>query len=91
MKPKFDKYLSHETKFGNLCEVEVSSFWTEIPPEIANLVFCRDKCDDMLILAALASFSPRLVTGNRDLLEVAAISGLMIITRTDALNHAQFV
>lgn len=70
--------------------MEVSSFWTEIPPEIANLVFCRDKVDDMLILAALATFSPWLVTMDRDLLEVAAIPGLMIITATDALNHARF-
>jgi len=58
--------------------------------KIANLDFCRDKGVDMFIHAALASFSPWLVTGNRDLLEVAAIPGLMIITRTDALNHAQF-
>jgi putative PIN family toxin of toxin-antitoxin system len=88
--PKFDRYLSLETRQAILHDLSAAAHWTEIPAEIASRAHCRDRDDDKFIHAALAANTAWLVTGDRDLLEVPIIQTLRIISPADALSQPGF-
>jgi uncharacterized protein len=91
-RPKFDRYLSVDRRNTLLQEVHVSGFWVDIHPEMADMSFCRDPSDDKFIQLALSAKAPMLVTGDQDLLLLAAdfsVQGLSILTPKDALTQLQ--
>ena len=58
----------------------------EIPARLANQAWCRDADDDKFIHTALAASAAWLVTGDQDLLSVAPIENLEILTPAQALK-----
>jgi putative PIN family toxin of toxin-antitoxin system len=89
-KPKFDRYLSMELRRRLLHDIDAAAFWVEVPPAIAAQSHCRDTDDDKFIHTALAAQSPWLVTGDRDLLDMPAISGLRILAPSEAILLPEF-
>ena len=88
-RPKFDRYLSVDRRNMMLQEVHVSGFWVDVPPDIADLSFCRDASDDKFIQLALSADASLLVTGDQDLLVLAEelrAQGLLILTPNEALT-----
>lgn len=88
--PKFDRYLNMEVRHAILHDLSAAAHWTEVSAEIAKQAHCRDADDDKFIHAAIAASAAWLVTGDQDLLLVPAISGLRIVSPTDALNQPGF-
>lgn len=88
-RPKFDRYLSVDRRNMMLQEVHISGFWVDVPPDIADLSFCRDASDDKFIQLALSAEASMLVTGDQDLLVLAEelrAQGLLILTPNEALT-----
>lgn len=91
--PKFDRYVAMEYRKQLLHDIDSVSLWVDVPPQIAEQVFCRDADDDKFIHAALASGAEWLVTGDKDLLvlsERLLASGVRIISPADALQLQEF-
>jgi len=89
-KPKFDRYLSMEARRALLADASGAALWVDIPAALALQKFSRDPDDDIFVQAAIASGAPWLVTGDQDLLAVAAIDGLRIVTPAQALRYREF-
>ncbi len=89
-KPKFDRYLSMEVRQRLLHDWNASAQWVDVPVAIASVAYCRDKTDDAFIHAALAARCVWIVTGDQDLLEVAPLPELRIITPAAAIRLAAF-
>lgn len=89
-KPKFDRYLSMELRRRLLHDINAAAYWVEVSPDIAALSYCRDADDEKFIHTAVAAQSPWLVTGDRDLLDVPAISGLRILAPSEAILLHEF-
>jgi len=92
-RPKFDRHVTREERdrfLGSLVEF-LGGGRTVIPPEIAAVRYSRDPDDDKFIHAALAAHAPWLVTGDRDLLDVAPIPGLRILSPADAIALPDFL
>lgn len=91
--PKFDRYVSIEDRRRLLHEVDTAALWSDVSPQIAEQVFCRDADDDKFIHAVLASNADWLVTGDRDLLvlsETLLASGARIVSPADAMQLPEF-
>lgn len=88
--PKFDKYLDMEDRRQLLQDANALARWTEVPPAIAAQKFCRDAGDDKFVHAALAAQAAWLITGDQDLLQMPAVSGLRILTPAAALQLPEF-
>lgn len=88
--PKFDKYLDMEDRRQLLQDANALARWTEVPPAIAAQKFCRDADDDKFVHAALAAQAAWLITGDQDLLQMPAVTGLRILTPAAALQLPEF-
>lgn len=86
-RPKFDRFLDIELRQRILHDLNAAGDWIAIPSELAAQVWSRDPDDDHFIRAALASHAPVLVTGDADLLDLAPIEGLRILTPAQALRE----
>lgn len=84
--PKFDRYISMELRRAILHDLRASGQWIRVPRRIASQSFCRDESDDMFIHAALAAQAEWLATGDQDLLALAPLPGLRILTAQEALE-----
>lgn len=89
-RPKFDRYLSMETRQRLLHDLKGAALWVDIPAALTNLTWSRDAQDDVFIRTALAAQVPWLVSGDNDLLSVPAIAGLHILTPATALALPEF-
>jgi putative PIN family toxin of toxin-antitoxin system len=92
-RPKFDRYVSIEMRKALLTDLESVARWVDVPPDIAARPWCRDPNDDPFIHAALAAGAPWLISGDRDLLVLAADlapAGLHILSPADALALPAF-
>lgn len=70
-KPKFDRYLSLETRTALLHDFNAAAHWIKVPPALASQRFSRDIDDDMFIHAAIAGDAALLISGDSDLLVLA--------------------
>lgn len=86
-KPKFDRYLSMETRRDLLRDFDASASWVTVPEEIAQLAFSRDASDDIFVQTALAANAHRLITGDEDLLVLHSVDALHIVTPRVALQE----
>jgi uncharacterized protein len=85
-KPKFDRYLSLETRKQILHDLSAAAFWIEISADLAGERYCRDTDDDAFVHAAIAADACVIVTGDADLLVLDPIDGLRILTPRMALD-----
>ncbi len=85
--PKFDRYLSLESRRRLLGEASASALWVEIPAALAKQTYSRDAADDVFIHTALAAQVTRLVSGGGDLLSLHPLGELHILTARAALDE----
>jgi uncharacterized protein len=89
-KPKFDRYLSMETRRAILHDANAVAHWADIPAELAIQTYSRDPDDDKFIHTALAASAAWLVTGDQDLLVIETPLPVRILTAGEALLEAGF-
>ena len=83
-RPKFDRYISLELREAVLHDLSAAARWVEIG-EPAR--YCRDRSDDMFIETALVAQAGIVVSGDQDLLQAPAITGLRILNPQQALTE----
>jgi uncharacterized protein len=81
--PKFDRYISLESRERLLHDFNASSLWVDVGEPA---VYCRDRDDDHFIEAALKVQAHYLVSGDKDLLEAPAQAALRIVSVHQALG-----
>lgn len=89
-KPKFDRYLSMETRRAILHDANAVAHWVDIPAELAAKTYSRDADDDKFIHAALAASAAWLVTVDQDLLVIETPLPVRILTAGEALLEVGF-
>jgi putative PIN family toxin of toxin-antitoxin system len=92
-RPKFDRYLSMDHRKQLLGEVDAVAHWVTIPPEIEKQTFSRDSDDNKFIHATLAGNTPRLISGDQNLLVLAEAlrpMGVNILSPAEALLLPSF-
>ena len=65
-KPKFDRYLSLETRRAILHDANAVAHWVDIPAHLAAQTYSRDPDDDKFIHTALVVSAAWLVTGDQE-------------------------
>lgn len=76
-RPKFDSYVSRESRAIYLAQLKTVSAWVSIA---GAKMGCRDPDDDMFLETALIGDADCLVTGDGDLLEMTPHRGIPILT-----------
>jgi putative PIN family toxin of toxin-antitoxin system len=89
-KPKFDLYLSMDTRRAILHDTNAVAHWVDIPADLAAKTYSRDPDDDKFIHTALAASAAWLVTGDQDLLVVEMPLPVRILTAGKALLEVEF-
>lgn len=89
-KPKFDRYLSMETRRAILHDANAVAHWVDIPPTLATQTYSRNPDDDKFIHTALAASAAWLVTGDQDLLVIEAELPVRKLTAAEALLEVGF-
>ena len=89
-KPKFDRYLSMDTRRAILHDANAVAHWVDIPADLAAKTYSRDPDDDKFIHTALAASAAWLVTGDQDLLVVEMPLPVRILTAGEALVEVGF-
>ena len=85
-KPKFDRYLSLETRKLILHDVNAAALWVEVTTDLAAQRYSRDPDDDAFIHAAITADACAIVSGDSDLLVLDPIGVLRILTLPIALE-----
>jgi len=85
-RPKFDKYLTIERRNQILHDFSAIADWVELD-DAALPVRSRDPDDDMFIRTAIAGSARWLVSGDKDLLEVAGLPTIAILSPADMLKR----
>ena len=86
-KPKFDRYLSIETRQRLLRDFDASARWVAVSAELEASTWSRDSDDDQFIRVALAAGATRLITGDADLLVLHPVETIHILTPRAALDE----
>ena len=89
-KPKFDRYLSMETRRAILHDANAVAHWVDIPVDVAAKTYSRDPDGDKFIHTALAASAAWLVTGDQDLLVIETPLPVRILTAGEALVEVGF-
>jgi uncharacterized protein len=89
-KPKFDRYLSMDTRRAILHDANAVAHWVDIPADLAAKTYSRDPDDDKFIHTALAASAAWLVTGDQDLLVIETPLPVRILTAGEALLEVGF-
>ena len=86
-RPKFDRYISLESRESLLHDFNASALWVDVGEPA---VYCQDRDDDHFIELALKAQAHYLVSGDKDLPEAPLLAGLRIVSvhqALDALSH----
>ena len=86
-RPKFDCYISLESRESLLHDFNASALWVDVGEPA---VYCQDRDDDHFIELALKAQAHYLVSGDKDLPEAPLLAGLRIVSvhqALDALSH----
>ena len=89
-KPKFDRYLSMDTRRAILYDANAVAHWVDIPADLAAKTYSRDPDDDKFIHTALAASAAWLVTGDQDLLVIETPLPVRILTAGEAMLEMEF-
>jgi len=82
-RPKFDRYLSLETRRLLLHDLSAAGEWRKLPEENRQ-AYSRDPEDDKFVWLALSSGADCLISGDRDLLDLDRPEGLSILSPAQA-------
>lgn len=85
-RPKFDRYLSLERRRLLLHDLRAVGEWFKLQPP-PSTTFSRDPDDDKFVHLALASQADWLVSGDQDLLSLAPLNGVEILSPAEALQR----
>lgn len=83
MRPKFDQYISRETRQLLLLEIATSSE-IMIPRKIIRR--CRDPADDKFLSVAVSAKADYLISGDQDLLVLETAGDTPIVTAKEFLT-----
>jgi putative PIN family toxin of toxin-antitoxin system len=83
-RPKFDRYLSQETRRQLLHDLNAVAERVTLPVP-PGLPYSRDPDDDKFIHTAQVATADWLISGDADLLELPVIKGLTILSPAQAL------
>jgi putative PIN family toxin of toxin-antitoxin system len=81
-RPKFDRYISLENRERLLHDFNACAHWIDIGDPAS---YCRDRDDDKFIETAIKAQASYLISGDNDLLELAPLPTLKVISAQDAL------
>lgn len=84
LRPKFDKYISRETRLDILMDFKRLAFFTEISETITD---CRDPKDNKFLELAIAANASCIITGDKDLLILHPFRGIPILNAVDFINN----
>ena len=85
-KPKFDRYLSQETRKRILHDVSATALWIDVPKDLVAQLYSRDPDDDAFVHAAIVADACTIVSGDLDLLVLDPIGTVRILTPRMALD-----
>jgi len=86
-KPKFDPYITIDIRRRLLHDFSAASQWVYIASEISSRSFSRDRDDDMFIHTALASGAKRIISSDKDLLDLYRVDAILVVTPRQALEE----
>ena len=89
-KPKFDRYLSMDTRRAILHDANAVAHWVDIPADLAAKTYSRNPDADKFIHTALAASAAWLVTGDQDLLVIETPLPVRILTAGEVLGEVGF-
>lgn len=89
-RPKFDRYLSIESRKQLLHDFRAVALWVNIPPGVADRKFSRDPDDDKFVHVALAAGAGVLVSGDGDLLALESVESVNILSPAKVLARIGF-
>jgi uncharacterized protein len=84
--PKFDRYITLESRKLLLHDLAAAADWVEPAPEGT---FSIDPDDDKFVRTALAAKARWLVTGDRDLLSLGQVEDVLILGPAQALRRIE--
>ena len=87
-KPKLDRWLDLDLRRSLLRDLSAAALWVTLAADLAARRFCRDAHDNKFVHAAVAAGAPWIISGDKDLLAMAPIPGLRVLTPTDAMAEA---
>lgn len=84
-RPKFDRYLSIESRKQLLHDFRAVGLWVDISAEVGGRRLSRDPDDDKFLHVALAGGAGILVSGDHDLLDLGTVDAVDILSPAQAL------
>lgn len=87
-RPKFDRYLSLERRRQLLHDLRAAGEWVTLPSAPLP-TYSREPDDDKFIHLALTAQADWLVSGDQDLLTLAPLSGVDILSPAEVLRQLQ--
>jgi uncharacterized protein len=84
LRPKFDKYLSLESRLEFILEMQTV---IKIIPVSHTVTICRDPKDDMYLELALSGKADCIITNDEDLLVLDPFENIPIITPKEFLDR----
>lgn len=84
VRPKFDKYISLETRLAILNEFKTLTLFATISETITD---CRDPKDNKFLELAIAANASCIITGDKDLLVLHPFRGIPILNAVDFINN----
>ena len=84
-RPKFDRFLTLESRKLILHDFRAVARWADIPPAVSTRRFCRDADDDKFLHLALAGAARVIVSGDKDLLDLGQVDTVQILSPAMAL------
>jgi putative PIN family toxin of toxin-antitoxin system len=84
LRPKFDKYISIETRLGILIDFKLLAFFSETLEAITD---CRDPEDNKFLELAVSANASCIITGDKDLLILHPFRNIPILNAVDFINN----
>ena len=84
LRPKFDKYISIETRIEILVDFKRLTFFSKISETITD---CRDPKDNKFLELAISANASCIITGDKDLLVLHPFRGIPILNAVDFINN----
>lgn len=84
-RPKFDRYLTLESRKLILHDFRAVARLADIPSAVSTRRFCRDADDDKFLHLALAGAARVIVSGDKDLLDLGQVDTVQILSPAMAL------
>lgn len=84
LRPKFNRYISRETRLEILMDFKRMALFSEISESITD---CRDPKDNKFLELAISANASCIITGDKDLLILHPFRGIPILNAVDFINN----